>query len=289
MARTLAQPSTDRQNRMIFTGAVALAALAAALVFASLSNFGGGSSSPAPAALGATVNVVVASQDIKAGDKITGDMLSVATLPENGVVQGAITDRAGIAGLTARYPMAKGEQFSATKLGQTDKNKGFDAVIPPGKRAVAVEITENTSVGGLIVAGNHVDVIVVLTKQSSGSGTQQQEPKAVTLLQDVEVLAVAQTTQKPVARLDKDGNPIQTDTANGVIATGPDDTDATPKAKTVTLAVNPDDAPLLALAQEEGKVWLSSAASGTGRSRTWASARCRSRDGCWSLVAGGDD
>ncbi len=246
-------------------GAVALAALAAVLVFASLSNFGGGSGSSAPAGLGATVNVVVASQDINAGDKITADMLSIATLPKNGVVQGAITNTAGIAGLTARYPMAKGEQLSAMKLGQTDKNKGFDAVIPAGKRAVAVEITENTSVGGLIVAGNHVDVIAVLTKQSSGSSgsssssgsSTAQEPRAVTLLQDVEVLAVAQTTQKPVARLDKDGNPIQTDSANGAIASAPDSTDANPKAKTVTLAVNPDDAPLLALAQEQGKVWLS--------------------------------
>mgnify|MGYP001618204685 CR=1 FL=1 len=45
MARTLTQPGSDRQNRMIFMGAIALAALAAVLVFASLSNFGGGSGS----------------------------------------------------------------------------------------------------------------------------------------------------------------------------------------------------------------------------------------------------
>ena len=246
----------DRTNRRIFIGAVVLAAAAAVLVFFALANFGGGSNSSTPAGLGATVNVAVASQDINAGDKITGDMVALATLPKNGVVDGAITDKAGIAGLTARYPMAKGEQFSALKLGQTAKDKGFDAVIPTGKRAVAVEITENTSVGGLVVAGNHVDVIAVLANQSSGPDGQL-PPRAVTLLQDVEVLSVAQTAQKAVTRLDKDGNPIQTDTADGAIATAPDSTAAKPTAKTVTLAVNPDDAPLLALAQEEGKVWLS--------------------------------
>jgi hypothetical protein len=70
------------------------------------------------------------------------------------------------------------------------------------------------------------------------------------------VLAVAQSTQKPVARLDRDGNPIETDTAGDGLATRPDDLDANEDARTVTLALSPEDAPLLALAQEQGKVWL---------------------------------
>jgi pilus assembly protein CpaB len=253
MSSAARSANPDRSNRLIFIGAIVLALLAAVLVFVSLSKFGDSGDSSSSTTTFGSENVVVASQDIKAGTTISDDMLEIATLPKQGLIEGAITDRSGLSGLVVRYPLAKGEQLSAAKLGQTDKDKGLTAIIPNGKRAVAIEIDENTSVGGLIVAGDRVDVIAVLTSQTD----QQQQKRAVTLLQDIEVLAVAQSTQKAVARLDKDGNPIQTDTAEGALATRPDNTDAKPKAKTITLAVEPEDAPLLALAQDEGKVWLS--------------------------------
>ncbi|MBI5288798.1 MAG: Flp pilus assembly protein CpaB [Chloroflexi bacterium] len=254
MARTIASANPERQNRLIFMGAILMAALAAILVFAALrglgeDNGGGGGS----AAFGDTVDVVVTSQEISAGTRISGDMLQLATLPTNGIVEGALTDREGLDGLVVRQDMAKGEQFTAAKLGQGegDEDKTLSSIVPVGKRAVALEVDENTLVGGLVVAGDRVDVIVVMEDQS-GDGP----PRAFTLLQDVEVLAVAQETQKPVTRLDKDGNPIETDTAAGSLATRPDDTSANEKAKTVTLAVNPDDAALLALAQDQGTVYF---------------------------------
>ena len=253
MARSLSQSGTDRQNRMILVGAVALALLAAVLVFASLNTFGGddGGSS----VLGATQDVVVAAQDIKAGTKITNDMVAISTFPKNAVIADVISDKAVVVGLTARYPLTAGDQISPIKLGQTESNRTFSDVIPEGKRAVSVDVVEKTSVGGLIIAGDHVDVIVI-GKSTAASGGQD-VPVSFTLLQDVEVLSVAQTTQEPVARLDKDGNPIQTDTAAGSISTRPDDTDANPKAKSVTLAVSPEDAARLALAGQSYSIYLS--------------------------------
>ena len=253
MARSLSQSGTDRQNRMILVGAVALALLAAVLVFASLNTFGGddGGSS----VLGATQDVVVAAQDIKAGTKITSEMVAISTFPKNAVIADVISDKAVVVGLTARYPLTAGDQISPIKLGQTESNRTFSDVIPEGKRAVSVDVVEKTSVGGLIIAGDHVDVIVI-GKSTAASGGQD-VPVSFTLLQDVEVLSVAQTTQEPVARLDKDGNPIQTDTAAGSISTRPDDTDANPKAKSVTLAVSPEDAARLALAGQSYSIYLS--------------------------------
>ena len=77
-----------------------------------------------------------------------------------------------------------------------------------------------------------------------------------TLLQNVEVLSVAQESQKPVARLDKDGKPIAASSASD-LATRPDNTDASPKARTVTLGVLSDDAAKLALAGKAYSIYLS--------------------------------
>lgn len=267
MARTITQYTTDKNNRLIFYGAIGLALVAAVLVFAALSNFGGDSgSSSSVEGLGPTVDVVVASEDIPAGTKVTGDMLEIATLPNNGVIAGAILDKPAAEGFVTRYPMAKGEQFSDVKLGKTTGGKSaFADVVPDGKRAVAVDVDEKTSVGGLIVAGDHVDVIVI-GKTRSADQTLDGLPASFTLLQDVEVLSVAQEAQKPVARLDANGNPIQTDTAAGEIASRPDDTSADPKAKSVTLAVTPEDAAKLALASQSYSIYLS--LRGTGDNST---------------------
>jgi len=255
MARTLTQPGPERANRLIFIGALALAALAAVLVFIALSKFGGGGNDNA--SLGATVDVVVASQEIKAGTKIDAGMLETATLPRNGTIAGALTDKSAAVGLTARQTLARGEQLSDVKLGQTSATRTFSDVIPEGKRAVAVSVVETTNVGGLVVAGDRVDVIVIGKKKTANeSDPTNNLPTSFTLLQDIEVLSVAQTAQQPAARLDKDGNPIQTDTAAGNTAQRPSDTDPSKSARTVTLAVDPNQAASLALASESYTVYL---------------------------------
>jgi pilus assembly protein CpaB len=247
MAQTLARPDPARTNRLILIGAIVLAALAAVLVFVALSRSSGGSSTTTTSIAG-TVDVVTASRNISGGAKITDDMLKIVTVPKNLVIEGASTDPSTLKGLTTRYPLAKGEQFSAIKLGQADAVKVFAGVIPPGKRAVAVPVTETTSVGGLIVAGDHVDITAVINGRTGGNGDQ-----ATTLLQDIEVLSVAQTAQKATTRLDANGTPIADDS----ISTRPGDTSAQPTARSITVAVNPQDVSIIALAQEQGKIYLS--------------------------------
>lgn len=242
--------SPERQNRLILIGFLTLAALAAILVFVALSNVGDDGDSGA-GGFGGTVNVVTVAEPVSAGTTLTGDLLQLTTLPENGIVEGALTSEEGLEGLVVRQDLARGEQLTAAKVGQSlgDSEDTLSAIVPAGRRAVAVEMDEGSLVGGLVVAGDRVDVMLVYDGPDGAK-------VARTLLQDVEVLAVAQQTQKPVARLDKDGNPIETDSASG-LATRPDDTEANEDARTVTLAVEPDDAPLIALAQEVGTVWLS--------------------------------
>jgi pilus assembly protein CpaB len=166
------------------------------------------------------------------------------------VVEGALTSTDGLEGLVVRQDLARGEQVTAIKVGLElpDNERFLSAVVPPGMRAGSVTVAENTMVGGLVVAGDRVDIIILV-----GSYSDENDPlRAITLLQDVEVLAVAQESQQPITRLDKDGNPIDTDTAGGSLAARPENTDANEDARTVTLAVTPEDAPLLALTQADG-------------------------------------
>jgi pilus assembly protein CpaB len=250
--------SPERQNRLILIAFLGLAALAAVLVFVALSNLGdeGGGS----ASFAGTVNVVTVAEDVPAGSRLSGDVLQLTTLPENGIVDGALTSTDGLDGLVVRQNMARGEQVTPAKLGQnlSDAESTLSAIVPEGMRAIAVDVNESSLVGGLVVAGDRIDVILI-TEDFNGI------PYAQTLLQDVEVLAVAQRAQQPVARLDSEGNPIPADSA-GELATRPENLSANEDANTVTLAVSPADAPLLALAQDTGKVWL--ALRGIGDSDT---------------------
>jgi pilus assembly protein CpaB len=116
-------------------------------------------------------------------------------------------------------------------------------------RAMSVSVSEETSVGGLVLPGDRVDLMVV-TDFTTADGVDVTQ--GVLLLQNVEVLAVAQETVRPVSRVDVNGEPLE----DGV-ATRDEDAEEDPDAATVTLAVSPEDAPLLAVAQEEGTVYLS--------------------------------
>jgi pilus assembly protein CpaB len=244
MARTLTQARPERTNRLLFMGAVGLAAIAAIFVFVALSNFGGTDGGGG----GGSGSAVVTTQDVGVGTVLTADMLQVVSVPGDALVAGAFTDKSKAVGLKALYPLAKGEQVSSAKVvGKgAEEGKGIGWVTPPGKRAVSVEIDQTTSAGGLIVAGDHVDVIVVGKTKANVNGESTDIPASFTLLEDVEVLAVAQDTLKPVSRVDENGNPVQADTAEGSIAAG-NNNDPSPKAKTVTLAVTPEQAARLAL------------------------------------------
>lgn len=244
MARTLAGAGPERTNRLILIGAIALAVVAAVLVFASLSSFGGGSDNNS---IGGTVSVVVAAQDIKAGTTISADMLTTAVIPSKVLVDGAVTDKQAAVGLVNLYPIYKNDQVSAPKLGKTESsNCGLPCAIPNGMVAVSVPISETTSVGGLIQPGDYIDITAVYGKSNGDNATS--------LLQNVLVLAVGQNAAKPTAQLDSNGNPLPADNAAVV---GPDNQDPNNKAKTLTVAVNPQDVGTLALATTQGTVYLS--------------------------------
>ncbi len=129
-------------------------------------------------------------------------------------------------------------------LDRIDDEDDIALVLPAGRRAFAVEVREVTGVGGLLLPGHFVDVIAVFADRFDEAG------RAITMLQDVEVLAVGQEAQEPF--------PASEEGATGLAGRRPDDVERQPDASSATLAVTPQDAQMLALVQESGAaIWLS--------------------------------
>ena len=179
------------------------------------------------------VSVVVADLDIPRGRSLSADMLDERSWPKESVPEGAITDVSAAVDRTVLVPLAKGELLLDAKLAAKGAGRGLAAIIPPGMRAVTIQ-TPNiaTGVAGFVLPGNKVDVLLTVAgtpslEDPTGGGS------TVTLLQNVEILAVDQ-------RID-----------------APQENKMDPKElRSVTLLVNPADAARLELGQNRGTLHL---------------------------------
>ncbi len=250
----------DRSVRSRFPGslftifAVAFAALAGLLIFAVLQ------SDRSEPELVETRTVVVAAVEIPPRTAITSSMLRLQEVPLELAIERGYSDARLLVGLIARFPIAVNEQISEQKVGATAPGElatrdGLSFVVPHGMRAVGISISESSAVGGLILAGDRVDVIALWDEDLAG------EEKAVTLLQDVEVLSVAQIAQEPVpppaaGQTPSEDEDDDEDASSERLGLRPIDAEPQPKARTVTLAVSPEDAQILALIEQHTSLWL---------------------------------
>ena len=247
MARTIST-LTERPGRSLLLLALLFAIVAAVLVFLALNRNDEGDEKTAGQA---TTKVVVAAQDISARTTLDADMLKVADVPAGSVVDGAFSDVDDLDGEVTRYSFLKGEQVVASKVGvQKDDETGLSFVFPQGMRAFSIQVSEESSVGGLILPGDLVDIIGILDEGTVGID------KAVTLVQGVEVLAVAQEAQQPIPAARPTGT-VTPSAVTGTLGDRPEDVKANPGARTVTLAVTQEQAQLLALVQAKGELALS--------------------------------
>jgi pilus assembly protein CpaB len=255
MATSALRTSGQKSSRVALLVSVTFGALSAILVVAYLSKVKseGGTKNVA------TVPAVFATRDIPERTTIKEDMVEVRNIPVDVRHSLALTDAKGAVGRITRIKIAAGEQVLSSKLADDKREAGFSAVVPEGKRAVAVGVTEVIATGGHLSPGDYVDVIGVFEVQSptDGSGNpinrptgetaasgNSDKPKvytAMTILQHVLVLAVAQQADPTLEPGGKDDRrPSRTD-----------------DVKTVTLAVTPEQAEKLALAEQLGKLRLS--------------------------------
>ena len=182
---------------------------------------------------GSTKEVMVAKLEIPRGTTLTKDMLETRSLPRSMAPEGAICLPDDAIGRTVLNHLVKGELLLDLKLAPKGTKGGIAGMIPPGMRAIAIQIPNvATGVGGFVLPGNKVDVLITMNDESRGD--TQLGSSTLTLLENVEILAVDQRIDAPAE--------------NKVDAK---------EMRSVTLLVNPDQAARLNLAMNRGTLHLS--------------------------------
>ncbi|HET8547141.1 MAG TPA: Flp pilus assembly protein CpaB [Bryobacteraceae bacterium] len=175
-----------------------------------------------------TETVVAAARDLSAGTRLRKNDLKRVKVSEKNVPKGAVMEERAAVDRVLLYPVSANETIVSSRLTTTATTEGIASMIEPGKRAISVPITDVSSAGGLIGPRAHVDVLFTRT----GS---LQEALTTTILQDVIVLSIGKMTeagQNLDPRLPK------------------------PQQQTATLLVYPEQARLLELARNNGKISL---------------------------------
>ena len=193
---------------------LALAAAGGAFLLA------GGPSAPPPAPVAVapapppilTDDVMVAARDLPLGTKIADGDFVWQSWPKESVPPGTTRKSQDpkafetVRGSIVRAALFQGEPMRAEKLIHGDNSGFMSAILPTGKRAVAINIDSQgaTTAGGFILPNDRVDVVRTYRPEGkpgaapSGADAYQTD----TLLTNVKVLAIGQNVQE------KNGQPV---------------------------------------------------------------------------------
>jgi pilus assembly protein CpaB len=107
------------------------------------------------------LDTVVAAVDIPLGVQVTADMVTEVQLPQEGRSPTAFGDTSLVIGKTVRQPVATGAQLTADTFGETGSGSTMDDIaVPPGRRAITVQVDQVTGVGTVIKTGDFVDMVI---------------------------------------------------------------------------------------------------------------------------------
>ncbi|MGA2264133.1 MAG: Flp pilus assembly protein CpaB [Acidobacteriota bacterium] len=199
------------RNRMLILGvfALMLSALVTYFVYQSVQRR---LQPPEP-----TTQIVVASQRLALGMRLTEGNVRLASWPKSMTLEGTFTDPKDVVGRGVIVGILTNEPILDSKLAPKEGGAGLTSVIPDGKRAVSLKVDDVIGVAGFVLPGTHVDVIMTGAPKSGDDVTSK------TILENAQVLAAGQNVQQ-----DANGKP-QT-------------------VQVVTLLVSPEQAQDLALA-----------------------------------------
>jgi pilus assembly protein CpaB len=214
--------------------------------------------------------VVVANVGIPARTVITPDLVRVQQLPAEAVHTQAAQSISQVVGKVVKTDVVADEQVLSSRLFLQRGESGLAFMIPEGMRAISVGFGELIGSGGMVTPGDHVDVIGMFESRgpiapagpTAVSQTDQKADPSTTIativLQNVQVLAVAQRlegedTTKKDQGMSLPGSQQQPQTPPQQVRSDPA---PTPGAKTATLALSPDDALKIVLAEGKGQIRL---------------------------------
>lgn len=217
-------------SRVIILGVAVVAAAGAGLIARNMASAPPEQvfvdSGPAEPAIALT-EVLVMSGDVPMGGEL-GQQLSWQSWPSSNVYDYFIrrdTDPNALEELQtaiARVPIYAGEPLRRSKL--IGEGQSFmSSILPSGKRAVATQISADTSAGGFILPNDYVDVIMT-RRQTDSAGNEAYATE--TVLRNIRVLAIDQAIQE-----DEEGRRVKV-------------------GETATLELTPEQAEIITVAQQ---------------------------------------
>lgn len=134
-------------------------------------------------------SVVVASQPLKFGDRLTADNLREIPWTAGALPSGSFATKSQLLDAKAGerqvlVAMAANEPVLGSKVTGPGQRATLSAVLDPGMKAVSIRVNDVAGVAGFVLPGDRVDVLL------SRKGGDQ--PSVDVLLQDVKVLAIDQ-------------------------------------------------------------------------------------------------
>jgi len=187
-----------------------------------------------------TDTVVVATHDLRAGDRVGPGDVEERRVHSDGVPSGTVGAAGAAVGAYVAWPLASGEPLLARMLrpSRSGAAAARGLAVPDGDRAVAVPVQPAGAVGGLLAPGDRVDVFVT-------------PPGAATLIgSDVLVLQLRSDQGQVMG----DGDPQETHALGAGAA----------RLGSVVLAVPAEEAGRYASAAGSGTLYLALRVGGQG-------------------------
>lgn len=181
------------------------------------------------------VEMVVANEDLPAGAVLQADSLARQRLPRKYRPGSALTpeDVDLVLGQSLMIPLKRGDPLLWAVVGGAQAARGLADQIREGARAIAIPVDPVTAVGGHLRPGNRVDILV--SRLPTGEGREGVR----TVTENVLVLAVGPERGQAT---DQGQEPGAEQVAGDF--------------STVTLLVEPEEAPRLVQARDFGKLTL---------------------------------
>ena len=221
-------------RKIIVVGAIAI------LAFAGTYAFMRSAANPAPSPVAAAPKieieqVLVAGQDLPMGSVVNEAAMVWRPWPKADVSELMITKSAkpealkDIAGSMTRVAFLRGEPIRRDKLIKAGAGGFMSAILPSGKRAVAIKIDNegDSEAGGFILPNDRVDVVRLARDEEATKARGVEVMRAEPILTNVRVLAIGQNVEE------QNGKKVVT-------------------GANATLELDPDQVNLIILAQHAG-------------------------------------
>jgi len=174
-----------------------------------------------------TRQVFIATADISPGTALSKTVVKAVNWPPSVIPPNCASSMGEIENRVAKAPIPQGNPVLFSMLAPVGTAAGLSGILEDGKRALTVKVDEVAGVAGFIHPGDHVDVLMDMAMKEQG----QQEHFSKTILHDIMILTTGQIWEQK-----GDNKPMV--------------------VNTVTLELSPDQAEVLNLASNNGKIRL---------------------------------